>query len=138
MKILIDTNIILDILLSREPFIDNANKLITIIDRDNIQAFLTANSITDIVYIARKVYGYKDTRKMVLELIEIIDIIDVSKNDIINAFNLEINDFEDALQCSCSEKEHIDLIITRNINDFKNSNVNAIDIINFISSYENK
>ena len=70
MKILIDTNIILDFLLDRVPFIENAIKLMKTIDEGKIQAYITANSITDIVYIARKTFTLDEIRFTVLSLME--------------------------------------------------------------------
>jgi predicted nucleic acid-binding protein len=51
MKVLIDTNIVLDILLAREPFLESAMKIIQMVDNGKIQVYVTANSITDIIYI---------------------------------------------------------------------------------------
>ncbi len=67
MRILIDTNIVLDILLARAPFLASAKKLIHMIDKGKAQAFLTANSITDIVYVARKARSPEEIKQMIWE-----------------------------------------------------------------------
>jgi predicted nucleic acid-binding protein len=133
MKVLIDTNIILDILLAREPFLSLAKKLIHMIDHGEIQAYITANSITDIVYIIRKTYSLDEIRHAILSLLNQIDVIDVCRNDILAAFELGFNDFEDALQSSCAERARIEYIVTRNQKDFVKSKVAVIGLSEFLS-----
>ena len=133
MKILIDTNVILDFLLERDTFFKNAVELMKLIDEDAIQAYITANSITDIVYIARKTYSLDDIRRAVLSLMESINIIGVGQEDIISAFDLRFDDFEDALQSACSEKAEVDYIITRNTKDFLRSKIPAVDLTDFLT-----
>ena len=134
MKILIDTNVILDFLLERDPFFANAVKLMKIIDEGEIQAYITANSITDIVYIARKTYSLDEIQRAILSLMERINIIGVGREDIISAFDLGFDDFEDALQSACSEKAEVDYIITRNKKDFLHSKIPAVDITDFLTT----
>jgi len=135
MKILIDTNIVLDFLLVRTPFFENAQKLMRMISDGKTQAYITANSITDIVYITRKEYSPDEIRSAIFDLLDNMDIIGVSREDIILAFDIKFNDFEDALQSVCSEKEDIDYIVTRNKKDFTHSKVEAIDISDFLSAH---
>jgi predicted nucleic acid-binding protein len=128
MKILVDTNIILDFLLERDPFHINAIMLMKAIDEGKYQAFITANSITDVVYVAKKKFPLEIIKRAVLELLENIDVIGVNRDDIISAFDLGFNDFEDALQSACSEKEQVEFIITRDKKDYKRSKILAIDV----------
>ena len=135
MKVLIDTNIILDILLARIPFIVPSVQLVQMIENGQIKAYVTANSITDIVYVARKKFSFVEIRRIILDLLNQINIIGVYREDILEAFNLGFSDFEDALQSACSEKEQIDFIVTRNKKDFTNSKVTALDIADFLAKY---
>jgi predicted nucleic acid-binding protein len=135
MKLLIDTNIILDILLARTPFVQHAEKLVRMIMKGQVQAYLTANSIADIVYIARKTRSLREIELEIIDLLDWIDVIGVDRDDIIEAFNLGFNDFEDALQSACSEKEQIEYIVTRNKKDFSRSNVVVVDIADFLDEH---
>jgi len=135
MKILIDTNVILDFLLERAPFYEDSVKLMRIIDKGDIQAYITANSITDIIYIARKKYTLDEIRRAILCLLEIVNIIGIDRDDIMLAFELGFDDFEDALQSACSVKAELDNIITRNKKDFLNSKIPAINLIDFLNFY---
>jgi predicted nucleic acid-binding protein len=132
---LIDTNIVLDILLARAPFLVSAKKLILMMDEGNIHGYITANSITDIVYVARKTRSLDEIRRIILDLLERITVIGVDREDIISAFDLGFNDFEDALQSACSERKQIDCIVTRNKKDFSKSKVTVVDISDFIAIY---
>jgi len=135
MKILIDTNIILDFLLARAPFFENAKKLMQLVDDNKTKAYITANSITDIVYIVRKTYTIDEIRTAILALLDRIDVIGVDREDILLAFGLGFSDFEDALQSACSQKEQVECIVTRNKKDFAQSKVTTVDISDFLAEH---
>ena len=126
MKILIDTNIVLDMLLEREPFASDSSKVFELVENEKAEAFLTANSVTDIVYILRKNYKKEQIRDAILELMKFIKIASITSNDISKAFNYLFTDYEDALQTQCAIKIKADYIITRNVKDFINGPVKAI------------
>lgn len=132
MKILIDTNIVLDMLLGREPFEKSSTKVFEQAENGKVEAFLTANSITDIVYILRKKYDKEKIRDAVLELMKFIKIVSVTSKDINKAFDYLFTDYEDALQTQCAIKIKADYIVTRNVKDFKNGSVKAITPDKFI------
>ncbi len=123
MKILIDTNVILDFLTDRVPFFESSAKLIGLCESGELQGYITANTITDIIYILRKHTDIRTLKSMLLNLFEFVDIIDVNKADILKAFEFEFSEYEDALQCQSAIKERIDFIVTRNEKDFKNSKI---------------
>ena len=127
-SVLIDTNIMLDIILQRTPFFKAAFDLLEIIDRKEINGFITSNSVTDIVYNSRKTFSMNEIKDNILNLIKLIKVISVDENDIIEAFNLNFKDFEDALQARCSKKSNLDFIVTRNEKDFKDSEIPIISI----------
>ena len=77
-QVLIDTNIILDIGLEREPFFATANELFGKIDEGKIKGFVTASSVTDIYYISKKACGREKTIKFIRELIDILEVLSVS------------------------------------------------------------
>ena len=126
MKILIDTNIVLDMLLEREPFANDSAKIFELAENEKVEAFLTANSITDIVYILRKNYGKEQIRDAIFELMKFIKIVSITSSDISKAFNYLFTDYEDALQTQCAIKIKADYIVTRNTKDFKSEFAQAI------------
>ena len=99
MKLLIDTNIVLDVLLKREPFYQDAVKVMNLAQYDDVKEYVSSSAITDIYYIAYK--QIKD-RKLVLELIKrllmVVAVAAVSEQEIRNALETGWKDFEDAVQ----------------------------------------
>ncbi len=126
MKLLIDTNVILDLLLAREPFVKPARDLLKKIQASQAEGYVTANSITDIVYFCKKKYTLDVIRGEMLKLLDLIDVIGVERDDIIEAFDMGFTDYEDALQSCCAVKENIDFIVTRNEKDFSKSEIKPI------------
>jgi predicted nucleic acid-binding protein len=136
MKLLIDTNVILDLLLAREPFLPSARAVLKKIQDGYAEGFTTASCITDIVYVCKKEYPLAVIRKEILKLLNLIDVIGVERGDIIEAFDTGFSDYEDALQSCCASKEDIDFIVTRNVKDFAKSKVNAISPEGFLTRDE--
>lgn len=122
-KVLFDTNIILDIALKRESFFEDAQKLFILIDKGIISGNITASTITDIYYIAKKEKGHNEAINFIKNIIEVIDIIGIDKETITKALTSKMKDFEDAIQSSAAELHQIDLILTRNKNDFIDTTV---------------
>ena len=112
MKVLLDTNIILDFLLSREPQKESAQKIFELATQSRITATLTANSITDIYYIVAKRLGDAPARAAIRDLLNILPIISVGGDDCARALDFPLPDFEDALIAVCADKGTIDYIIT--------------------------
>jgi len=126
MRVLLDTNIILDIALGREPhFADSAN-LFKKIDNKTMFGFVTATTITDIYYIARREKGHHVTLEFISNLIGVIDVIGIDREIILESLISKLVDFEDAIQSVSSRLNNIDYIITRNQKDFINSEIKAL------------
>ena len=113
MKVLVDTNVVLDAIASRDPFCIDAQKIINLILDGKIEGYITANSITDIYYIARKRLTRNDLYNTMRSLFAIFNIIDVLGTDCHKALDFPLDDYEDALLVVCSNKVVIDYIITR-------------------------
>jgi len=118
-KVLIDTNIILDLALERHPFYKDAVIIFEKIDQKQIKGYVSASVVTDIYYFAKKEKGQIWASTFLMELSEIIEIASVDKNIIIKALKLGWNDFEDALQTLVAVENDLDVIVTRNKKDFK-------------------
>ncbi|MCL2072693.1 MAG: PIN domain-containing protein [Marinilabiliaceae bacterium] len=120
-QILIDTNIILDIALQREPFFEIAYQIFSKIDEGKIKGFVTASSVTDIYYVSQKECGREKTFEFIREMVDILDVLSVTKETIINALETEFKDFEDAVQYCTAYMNCIEIIATMNKSDFKHS-----------------
>jgi Predicted nucleic-acid-binding protein, contains PIN domain len=111
-KVAFDTNILLDAIANRADY-EVAQKLILAVATEKIEGIVTANSITDIYYIARKRIGDVAAREALWGLLEIFDIASVSGDDCALALDTPMIDFEDAVLAVCAKKEGAAYIVTR-------------------------
>lgn len=133
MKVVIDTNIILDAVLSRQPFKDAAEEIFILSATNKIQAFITANSATDLFYIANKEYHDKEkTKALMNNLFAVFHICDVTASDCLTALKSDMSDFEDAVLSASADRIMAKYIITRNLSDFQKSTVSAIEPKEFL------
>jgi predicted nucleic acid-binding protein len=132
-RILIDTNVILDIALERQPFFKEASQIFDLIDEGVVIANVTATTITDIYYISKRSKGHKDSIAFIQGLVEIVDIIGIDKQIVLKSLESDIGDFEDAIQISAAQMSEIDTIVTRNQKDFTNINITVQSPEEFLS-----
>lgn len=118
MKILFDTNVVLDVLLNREPFAADSIKLFNAVESKNITGFLCATTITTIEYLCTKHIGKNATRQTIVSLLQLFSIAEVNQKILINAVNSPFSDFEDAVLYQAGVYIGIEGIVTRNIKDF--------------------
>ncbi len=136
MRVLIDTNIILDVLEKRTPFYDASKTVLESCVSDDVTGYIALHSISNIFYILRKHYSAVDRRKLLLDIMDLLKVADASHENVRNALIREdFSDFEDCLQDECAARIHADYIITRNIADFSNSNIPAITPSDFLERY---
>jgi predicted nucleic acid-binding protein len=133
-RVLLDTNIILDIALERREFFEKSKELMRFITQRDIPAYVTATTTTDIYYILKKSKGHKPTIEFLRNLFGFIDIAYVSSQVIINALQSELTDFEDAVQVESAKENGIGIIITRNKADFVKSDVSVFTPDEFVST----
>ena len=130
-KILLDTNIVLDIALQRPNFYEDAKAIFILIKQNKIIACVSATTVTDIFYILKR--EKLDAFKYLKELLKTVDVLNVDKNTIINALYLGWVDFEDAVQSQVAIGNNINTIVTRNTKDFqKTDNVEILTPKDFI------
>jgi predicted nucleic acid-binding protein len=135
MLVLFDTNIILDLALKRKDFFEDAFNLFKLIDQSKINDWVTASTITDIYYVSKKEKSHIETISFLKDLIEIVGVIGVDREIILKALFSEFKDFEDAIQSIAARINKIDVIITRNKKDFKDSLPRAFTPKEFFQEY---
>ena len=120
-RIFIDSDIILDFILRREPFDKSASELFYRCERNEFRAFTTSIVISNVYYIASKDYAKQEVLKMIDILVEIFEIIPTNNSAISEAIHSKFTDFEDALQNFSAVEMGLEAIITRNIRDYRHS-----------------
>ena len=138
MRVLLDTNVVMDFLVERDGF-NEAKTIIAATTNQELFECIIATAVTDIAYLIRvntnpkeDYYKIQDT---IAELIKVIDILPVTKEDILDALSLRWKDFEDALQYAVAKANGCDCIITNNIKDFELDDIEILRPKEFISKY---
>jgi predicted nucleic acid-binding protein len=112
-RLLFDTNIVLDVLLERQPFAEQSRQLWQAVDEGRLFGYVTATTLTDIFYIARKLVGVDKARTAVSLCLDTFEICPVDRATLDLALTMPANDYEDALQVACAQLTSLDGIITR-------------------------
>jgi predicted nucleic acid-binding protein len=121
-KVLIDTDVLLDFFFDRKPFSIFSTEILNLCEENKLSGFTTPVIISNVYYLLRKTAKHNIVIEKIKQLLNIIEIIKMDKNAVINALNSDFKDFEDALQnFSAIDNGKINIILTRNIKDFKTS-----------------
>ena len=137
MRVLLDTNIIIDYLSKRPQFYANARMIIKLCVEKRIDGYVAAHSILNIFYILRKEFTAEERRSSLFDLCKVLTVIGIDKEKIITVLcNSDFSDLEDCLQAECAKNCAVDYIITRNIKDFHNSAIPAIMPDVFLKEFE--
>lgn len=127
-KILIDTNVLLDYLLEREPFFEDAKEIVLSCVDGKAKGCIAAHSIPNMFFILRKDYNAKERREVLSNLCSIFDVEGIDKAKLLLGLaNENFTDFEDCLQMECAKSYGADYIVTRNVSDYSVSEIKAIE-----------
>ena len=121
MKILFDTNVILNVMLLRDPFCKSAALLLAEVERKKVEGFVCSTTVTTIYYLVEKAKDRKFALTQVENLLKIFRISQVDKPCLESALRSKIKDFEDAVLIESAFRDRVDAIVTRNTKDFKES-----------------
>jgi len=127
MRLLIDANILLDVLQNRTPHCRDSAIIWKSCEIDKTKGFVSTLSFANLVYVMRKELDADQVEDILKKLSLIFDFADLTENDILKAAEMCWDDFEDAVQAATAERIHADYIVTRNLKDFENSCVPAIE-----------
>ena len=137
-KILLDTDVILDFFFDREPYSENAAKILSFCESNRIEAYITPIIVSNVYYLLRKTASHTQVITQLRLLMSIIDVLVISKETILQAMNSPFKDFEDALQNYSAESDKtIGIIITRNVKDYKESALSVQTPDAFLKTLDN-
>lgn len=143
MKVLLDTNVILDVLQKRDPWFEDGKAIFLAIAAKQADGFITAKEAADIHFFARRQFkGEENTdkkaRKILSDLLSLFEIVDTLGEDCLNAFGIENNDYEDAIMIASAQRANIDLIVTRNTAHFAPSSIPVYSPADFVKLLNHK
>lgn len=125
-RVLVDINVVLDVLADREPFAEEAAAVLGQIESGAIEGLLAAHTITTLHFLLTRHSGKARTRRVLTDLLQILELVPVDEGRIRHALAANWADFEDAVQAACAEKAEADYLVTRNKRDFRKSAVTTV------------
>lgn len=135
MKVILDTNIVLDVLLNREPFVLSAAALFALVEQSRIESALCATTITTIDYLLGQSLPRPDARQALRRLMGLFELAPVNRSVIEEALSSRITDFEDAVLAESGRLVGASVVITRNAKDFRHGRLKALDPSEFLAVF---
>lgn len=126
MKILIDTDVLIDVALNRKRFVEHSVWVLDAAQYSEIQAFIAWHSLANFYYIVSSPSGSQKAQGFIKDLLEFVEVAPVKTEDALYALSLKIADFEDSLQIAAAQACRAEKIITRNIKHYRNSPIQAV------------
>ena len=123
MKVLLDTNVVLDVLANREPFAEDAARVLSRIESEEIEGFIAAHTATTLFYLLDEELGTRRASRAIADIVRLVQVVPVDQDRLLHALAMQWDDFEDAVQAACAEKAEVEFLVTRNESDFKGSSV---------------
>jgi predicted nucleic acid-binding protein len=138
MRVLLDTDVVLDVMLAREPFATEAVELLDLSEQGAFEAHVSAITPLNIFYIARKAKSAGDLRQAVQNLLLKVHVCTIDESILQDAFALPFGDYEDAVQHCCATASKLDAIVTRNLRDFKNATLPIFSPTDFLAQLKSQ
>ena len=134
-NILLDTDVILDFFFDRKPYSEHSAKVLSLCESNEIKGFITPVILSNLYYLLRQSSTHERVIEKLSQLISITEVLLIDRTSIIHALNSNFKDFEDALQNFAAEcNGNINLILTRNLKDFKNSSLGVMTPENYLKT----
>lgn len=136
-KVVFDTNIVLDVLLDREPFVESAVQLFAYVENRHISGYLCATTVTTVYYLTRKVLSAAQTQEEMQKLLRLFEVAPVNKAVLQAAVTSEFSDFEDAVVHESAKVVSANAIVTRNTKDFGKAEIKTYSSFEFLEELAN-
>lgn len=121
MRVLLDTDVVLDYALGREPFAQNAGKLLELNAQGAFDGYVSGITPINVFYVARKMLGRDKVRQILADFLLAFRVCPIDRSILTDAFALPVTDYEDAVQCTSAIASELDAIVTRNLKDYENA-----------------
>lgn len=135
-KVFVDTDIVLDLLSAREPHYIYAAELFSLSDEESVKLFVSALTFANVHYILSKQLSATKSRKLILKFKTLVHVLPVNDKIIELALASDFSDFEDAIQYNTAIDNGITVILTRNLRDFKKSDIAVLTSQQYLESLE--
>lgn len=132
-KVFVDTDIVYDLLARRDPHYLSAARLFTIADEGKLQIFISALSIANIHYLISKQKTGEEAKQILRKFKVLVNVVPLNDKIIVLALNSEFEDFEDAIQYYSALQSDIEVLVTRNLQDYKKAQITVLTAQDFIN-----
>ena len=119
MRVLVDTNVVLDLLLARPPFVGAAARVFGLVEHSRAEGLLCATTVTTIHYLLTQNLSGAASRQALRNLLELFEIAPVSRAVLEEALKSKVADFEDAVIDQAGRLAGAEVVVTRNQRDFR-------------------
>ena len=136
MKVLLDTNVVLDVLLDRKPHAADSARIFKWVEEGRIAGVLCATTLTTLDYLLTQSLGRADSRSILARLLRLFEIAPVMRTVLEGALRSEMADFEDAVLVQAARQAGADLVITRNVRDFAKAACPVFDPRQFLAQMQ--
>ena len=134
-KIFVDTNIVLDLLANREEFIVEAQQIFTLSDKKKVKLYISSLSIANTYYILSQQLKLTDAKQILRKFKLLVNVLPMDDKIIDLSLDSDFKDFEDAIQYHTAIENNINIIITRNLKDFKTSKIPVFTAKDYLKIY---
>jgi predicted nucleic acid-binding protein len=138
MRVLLDTDVLLDVLLARAPFSQAAARLLDLSQQGMFDAYISGISPVNIFYIARKAKSSDELRRALSQLLQTARVCPLDHSILTEALTSTIRDYEDAVQHACAAAAGLDAIVTRNLDDYKHATLPVYSPTDFLNHLESQ
>ena len=135
MKLFTDTNVVLDLLQYREPWIDDTLVLFQLAKDREVELIVSDLTFVNVVYIAGKNFDKQKLRETLIGLKKLVTVIPMCNTCIDQALSDDFNDFEDAVQYYAAKREQVDFILSRDEKGFKKSDISVLNVSEFLNRF---
>ena len=132
-RVFVDTDIIYDLLAKRDPFYLPAARLFTLADEGKIQIFISALSLPNLHYLLSKFKSAEEAKQILRKFKVIVQVTPLDEKIIDLALNSEFSNFEDAIQYFSALQNNIDVLVTRNLKDYKKAQISVLTAQDYIN-----
>ena len=135
MKLYIDTNVVLDLLQYREPWIDDTLVLFQLAKDKEVELIVSDLTFVNVVYIAGKNFDKQKLKETLIGLKKLVTVVPIGNACVDQALGDDFNDFEDAVQYYAAKRERVDFILSRDEKGFKMSDISVLSVSEFLNRF---
>lgn len=133
-KLFLDSDVILDTVMGRQEFYQDSSTVLGLVENRTYQGVTSSNCIANVYYVLRSKGGDQNARALIQGLLNYIQILPITHTDVVTALNSPFSDFEDSLQHETAKNSACDVIITRNLSDYKHASLPVCSPTQFLES----